>query len=143
MVAISFSDRKSTPLNSNLPSSPPRRSSDLPIHREAEIEFARRHGLVAVLHLPGLRRALGDGGDQLLRSEEHTSELQSTLFPSPTLFRSSNPPRSRNRICPPPWSCSGSPSARTAPRPWRWWRSASRRRGRIFLQSECLRRGPA
>jgi hypothetical protein len=30
--------------------------------------------------------------------------------------------RSRSRTCPRSWSCSGSPSARTAPRPWRWWR---------------------
>ena len=40
-----------------------------PIHREAEIELAGRHGLVAVLHLPGLRRALGDGGDERLDVE--------------------------------------------------------------------------
>ena len=31
-----------------------------PFHREAVIILARRHGLVAVLHLPALRRALGD-----------------------------------------------------------------------------------
>src|SRR5215472_17435317 len=34
-----------------------------PIDRKAEIELARRHGLVAVLHLPGLRGPLGDGLD--------------------------------------------------------------------------------
>ena len=32
----------------------------------------------------------------------------------------SSRPRSRNRTCRRSWSCSGSPSARTAPRPWRW-----------------------
>ncbi len=40
-----------------------------PIHRKAEVELAGRHGLVAVFHLPGLRRALGNGGDQLLDIE--------------------------------------------------------------------------
>src|SRR3984885_5374738 len=40
-----------------------------PIDGEAEIELAGDHGLVAVLHLPGLRRALGDGGDQLFDVE--------------------------------------------------------------------------
>jgi rubredoxin len=40
-----------------------------PVDREAEIEFAGDHGLVAVLHLPGLRGALGDGGDQLFDIE--------------------------------------------------------------------------
>ena len=40
-----------------------------PVDGEAEIEFAGGHGLVAVLHLPGLRRALGNGGDQLFDVE--------------------------------------------------------------------------
>ena len=40
-----------------------------PVDREAEIEFAGDHGLVAVLHLPGLRGALGDGGDELFDVE--------------------------------------------------------------------------
>ena len=40
-----------------------------PVDGKAEIEFSRRHGLVAVLHLPGLRRALGNGRDQLLDVE--------------------------------------------------------------------------
>src|SRR6202023_2230828 len=31
-----------------------------PIHREAEVEFPCTHGFVAVVHLPGLRRALAD-----------------------------------------------------------------------------------
>src|SRR5579883_2473369 len=34
-----------------------------PFHGEAEIVLALVHGLVAVLHLPGLCRALGDGLD--------------------------------------------------------------------------------
>src|SRR5215472_10203015 len=40
-----------------------------PVHGEAEVELAGRHGLVTVFHLPGLRRSLGDGGDQLLDIE--------------------------------------------------------------------------
>ena len=40
-----------------------------PVDREAEVVLAGHHGLVAVLHLPGLRRALGDGGDQRLDVE--------------------------------------------------------------------------
>src|SRR4051794_30148018 len=35
-----------------------------PVDGEAEVVFAGHHGLVAVLHLPGLRCALGDGGNQ-------------------------------------------------------------------------------
>ena len=40
-----------------------------PIDRETEVEFSGDHGLVAVLHLPGLRGALGDGGDELFDIE--------------------------------------------------------------------------
>src|SRR5665213_2284244 len=40
-----------------------------PLDRKTEIEFAVVHGLVAVLHLPGLRRALGDGVDHRLDVE--------------------------------------------------------------------------
>src|SRR5580704_982071 len=40
-----------------------------PVHGKTEIEFAGDHGLVAVLHLPGLRRALGNRRDQLFDIE--------------------------------------------------------------------------
>ena len=40
-----------------------------PVNGETEIEFAGDHGLVAVLHLPGLRGALGDGGDEFFNVE--------------------------------------------------------------------------
>ena len=50
----------------------------------------------------------------------------------------SSRPRSRSRTCRRSWSCSGSPSARTAPRPWRSSRSASRCRGRPSWRNGCL-----
>src|SRR3981081_2227165 len=37
-----------------------------PIDGEAELELALDHGLPAVVHLPALRRALGDGADRLV-----------------------------------------------------------------------------
>ena len=37
--------------------------------RKAEVELAGIHGLVAVLHLPGLRRAFGDDADHLRHVE--------------------------------------------------------------------------
>ena len=40
-----------------------------PIHRETEVEFPRAHGFVAVVHLPGLRRALADDFDGGARIE--------------------------------------------------------------------------
>ena len=40
-----------------------------PVDRETEIEFAGGHGLVAVLHLPGLRGTLGNGGNEFLDVE--------------------------------------------------------------------------
>src|SRR3990172_150168 len=88
LLPKSLVDRKSTPLNSNLPSFPPRRSSDLAEHVVEYINLcparvggpiaSGKHGcqaFVAASEKPG-------------RSEEHTSELQSPLFPSTTLFRS-------------------------------------------------------
>src|SRR5262245_2021688 len=44
-----------------------------PVDRKAEIELPRRHGLVAVFHLPGLRRPLGDGLD-------HRIDIEPRLF---------------------------------------------------------------
>src|SRR5260221_12431285 len=38
-----------------------------PIHRKAELELVVDHGLAAVLHLPGLRRAFGDHVEYELR----------------------------------------------------------------------------
>src|SRR6185369_11152593 len=40
-----------------------------PVDREAEVELARVHGLAAVLHLPRLRRTLGDDLEDLLGIE--------------------------------------------------------------------------
>ncbi len=40
-----------------------------PIHRETEVEFSCAHGFVAVVHLPGLRRALADDFDGGARIE--------------------------------------------------------------------------
>ena len=40
-----------------------------PVDREAEVVFGGVHGLVAVLHLPGLRRAFGDDRDHRLDVE--------------------------------------------------------------------------
>src|SRR6185295_1629383 len=40
-----------------------------PVDREAEVELAGVHGLVAVLHLPGLRRPLGNGFDHRIDVE--------------------------------------------------------------------------
>src|SRR5665213_3188344 len=54
-------------------------------------------------------------------------------------------PQNRNRICCRSWACSGSPSARIAPRPWRWCRSPPGCRDRPSWRNECprkaLRRG--
>src|SRR6266513_1518660 len=38
-----------------------------PVHREAEVELVLDHGLAAVLHLPGLRRAFRDHVEHELR----------------------------------------------------------------------------
>src|SRR5260221_6068293 len=38
-----------------------------PVHRKAEVELVVDHGLAAVLHLPGLRRAFGDYVEHELR----------------------------------------------------------------------------
>src|SRR6267378_5332387 len=38
-----------------------------PVHREAKIELVLDHGLAAVLHLPGLRSALGDNVEHEFR----------------------------------------------------------------------------
>src|SRR5262249_57607898 len=51
-----------------------------PVDCETKIELARRHGLVAVLHLPGLRRALGDGLD-------HRLDVNPRLFGQINAFR--------------------------------------------------------
>src|SRR5713226_4133490 len=40
-----------------------------PVHRKAEVELVLDHGLAAVLHLPGLRRAFGDHVEHELRVE--------------------------------------------------------------------------
>ena len=40
-----------------------------PVDREAEVELARRHGLPAILHLPGLGRTLGDRRQHLVGVE--------------------------------------------------------------------------
>src|SRR3546814_10735115 len=50
-----------------------------PVDGEAEFELAVEHGAAAILHLPALRRPLGDHIENLVRSEEHTSELQSLM----------------------------------------------------------------
>src|SRR3990172_1900890 len=82
------SDLKSTPLNSNLPSSPTRRSSDLPI-RVSLLE----HDVAVLLLVQSWRfrfRRIPRVEEywQELRSQKHTSQLQSPLFPYTTLFRS-------------------------------------------------------
>ena len=43
-----------------------------PLHSEAELELAPRHGVRTVLHLPRLRRALRDDSDELFHVQSGT-----------------------------------------------------------------------
>ena len=61
-----------------------------PVDREAEIVFAGVHGLVAVLHLPGLRGALGDRLD-------HRLDVEAGLLGEVDAFRRGPAPARRCR----------------------------------------------
>src|SRR5438445_2832633 len=53
-----------------------------PVHGETEVELVVDHGLAAILHLPGLRRALGDHLEHQLRVQAGLeSEVQAFREP--------------------------------------------------------------
>src|SRR3990172_8251601 len=88
-LQVEGSDLKNTPLNSALPSSPPRRSSDLREPRRPPENRGKVPGGHDTAQRERAERDRGPAPGGGFRSEEHTAELRSPLFPSPTLFRSS------------------------------------------------------
>src|SRR3990172_5290050 len=88
MHELRCQDRKSTRLNSNLHSFPTRRSSDLASGLRGPASWGQRVAREGKLTRAAQRRANGYARIKVPRSEEHTSELQSPLFPYTTLFRS-------------------------------------------------------
>src|SRR3990172_3612527 len=84
-------DLKNTPLNSALPSSPTRRSSDLS-PRFCRMTATTMSGLSSPLAcVYPINHACGLPTHGSSRSQEHTSQLRSPLFPYTPLFRSFAP----------------------------------------------------
>src|SRR6202161_1673461 len=81
-------DRKSTRLNSSLHSFPTRRSSDLLASFRKMVCTAAATTLLLTFPVSAGDDAGSNETPAEKRSEEHTSELQSPLFPYTTLFRS-------------------------------------------------------